>query len=195
MAIGATWLHTWGMRWLAVLLIGLGLSASSALADQDDPRLDTLFERLQTTDDPQAAAQASAEIWEIWSSIPDDAAQELMRHGQQLIASGRPEKAIAVYDILVNTHPAWAEAWNKRATAHFMARNFEASVADIQETLSREPRHFGAWSGLGLIYAAQEKPSAALQAFEKAIEINPHFEGARANAEAMRERIEDGEPI
>lgn len=184
------------MRLIALIVLALAAALPAARADQNDPRLDALFETLQTTEDPQAAARADAEIWDIWTSIPDDAGQALMRQGEQLIATGQAEAAIKVYTILVNSHPGWAEAWNKRATAHYMAGNDEASIADIQETLEREPRHYGAWSGLGLIYARQDKPEAALRAFEKALEHNPHADGARANAEAIRRKLEnEGEPI
>lgn len=176
-------------------LVLIALLTGAAAADQDDPRLDALFARLQETTDPAAAAEAQRAIWEIWSSTGDAAAQAKMDRGSRLMSEGRMREAIAVFDTLIEARPEWAEAWNKRATAYYLAGNYEASVADIQETLRREPRHFGALSGLGQIYVRIDKPRAALQAFEKALEVNPHMEGVRTNAEALREHIEEEERI
>ena len=68
--------------------------------------------------------------------------------------------------------------------------NFEASVRDIQETLAREPRHFGALSGLGLINSALERWDSAVKAYEEALRVNPHLPGARQNIEDIKKKIE-----
>jgi len=178
------------LKILAILTL-VAMAVPVAAGGQDDPRLDDLFARLQATEDAAKAGGLAASIWDIWTTAEDQEAQALMDRGEGLIATGQAEAAIEVYDELVEMRPDWAEAWNKRATAHYMAGNYAASVADIQETVEREPRHFGAWSGLGLIYMRRGQHELALRAFEKALEHNPHAGGARANAEAMRERLED----
>lgn len=182
------------MRQLFPLVL-IAFLTGPAVADQDDPRLDALFGRLQETADPSAAAEAQHAIWEIWTNTDDAAAQAKMDRGSRLMGEGRMRDAIAVFDALIEARPGWAEAWNKRATAYYLAGNYEASVADIQETLRREPRHFGALSGLGQIYVRIDKPRAALRAFEKALEVNPHMEGVRINVEALRALIEEEERI
>ena len=55
--------------------------------------------------------------------------------------------------------------------------NFKASIADICETVKREPRHFGAYSGLGMIRAEMNEPGRAVAAFELARKYNPHIVG------------------
>lgn len=179
------------MRRILAILLCTVIHAGPAGAERDDARLDALFERLQATQDASVAAETIEAIWDIWTTADDPDAQALMNRGEALIAAGQARRAVEIYDRLIEMRPGWAEAWNKRATAHFMAGDLTASVADIQETVEREPRHFGAWSGLGLIYARRGQPEPALRAFEKALELNPHMDGARANAETMRRQLED----
>jgi tetratricopeptide (TPR) repeat protein len=183
------------MRRIALgLLVGLLLAPQPTPASQDDPRLPELFDRLlETTDQGEADAVAS-QIWEIWYQNDDQAVTILMLQGQQAMAIGDFEDAEAFYSEIVARAPAFAEGWNRRATLYYLMGRFDESIADVQRTLALEPRHFGALSGMGLIYSALEDEEAALAWFEKALEVNPHMEGIRQRVEDLREKLE-GEPI
>jgi tetratricopeptide (TPR) repeat protein len=170
------------------LASGLALSAP-ALADQTDPRLEPLFIELRGVADAAAAAPIEAQIWQIWIEAGDAETDALMKSGMSAMARGDHEAALASFDALIDRSPRFAEAWNKRATIHFVLGQFERSVADIQQTLLLEPRHFGALAGLGLIYDALEQPAAALRSFEAALQINPHLQGARDRAAALRQAV------
>jgi tetratricopeptide (TPR) repeat protein len=98
-------------------------------------------------------------------------------------------RALEYFDRLVEHAPGFAEGWNKRATVYYLMENYEASVLDIERTLELEPRHFGALSGLGMIYDAIGEPAAALRSFEAAVAINPHLDGARQRIEALRREL------
>ena len=89
-------------------------------------------------------------------------------------------------DALVDARPEWSEAWNKRATAHWLMGNFPASLADICETVKREPRHFGAYSGLGMIRAEMGENARAVAAFELARKWNPHIVGIDSEIERLK---------
>ena len=102
--------------------------------------------------------------------------------------------ALAAFDEVVRKAPNFAEGWNARATLHYLMDNYDDSIRDIQHTLSLEPRHFGAISGLGLIYLELGEEAAALRAFEKALEINPHLTDAKARARELRLKL-DGKKI
>ncbi len=71
--------------------------------------------------------------------------------------------------------PGFAEAWNKRATLHWLLGNHDKSVEDIAATLSLEPRHFGALSGLAMIHEAQGRAFEAMEALERVRGIHPHL--------------------
>jgi tetratricopeptide (TPR) repeat protein len=164
-------------------------AGSPVLADQRDGRLDALFERLQETSDPVDAAAIQQQIWQIWIESDDAASNQLMRRGMAAMASGDPDSALDAFDELVTLAPDFAEAWNKRATVYYLMGRLDESVTDIQQTLELEPRHFGALSGLALIYDAVEEPEAAIRSLEAALEINPHLHGSRDRLRSLREKM------
>ncbi len=173
---------------IATIATTLTLSAA-AFADQSDARLDTLFDQLTTTTETDAANRLTEKIWEIWIQTDDSDSQEIMHQGIDAMNQRDLEKALSLYDTLTQQAPDFAEAWNKRATVHYLLGNISESAVDVKKTLELEPRHFGALSGLGLLYLASGKAEAALAAFERALEVNPHLPGPKNNIESLRNQI------
>ena len=157
-----------------------------AIADQDDPRLDGLFQRLQTTPNP---AEARAVEQRVWLEADDAGLNRLMEQGIVAMRDRRYAAALQAFDRMVEQAPQFAEGWNKRATVHFLMGNWQASVRDIQRTLALEPRHFGALFGLGMIYDALGQPEAALRSFEATLALNPHSESTRRSIEELRAQL------
>lgn len=155
-------------------------------ARQDDPRLEGLFARLKAAGSAAEAAPVEQEIWAVWGEAGDVGGDSLMARGSEALARRDHLAARDAFDELVRRAPDFAEAWNKRATLHFVAGDYRASVEDIRRTLALEPRHFGALSGLGLIYLAIDRPEAAAKSFEAALAIHPQLPGARAHVEMLR---------
>ena len=85
--------------------------------------------------------------------------------------------------------PDYAEGWNKRATVHYLKGDYSASVIDIERTLALEPRHFGAISGMGLIFMARGDEAGALKAFKEVLKIHPHARGAQFHVEELRKKL------
>ena len=81
--------------------------------------------------------------------------------------------ALSLLDKLVAWEPDWAEAWNQRATVKFIIGDLDGAMADINQVLKLEPRHFGALSGRVLIYLQQGKRDLALMDMIKALAIDP----------------------
>ncbi|MEC8061043.1 MAG: tetratricopeptide repeat protein [Pseudomonadota bacterium] len=172
------------------LFLTLLAAAPPAFGDQNDPRLDPLFSALRQAEDVTKARRVEAGIWRIWSQYGDDPIiDRMMRHGARLMAAEQMKRAAEVFDQVVTRAPAFAEGWNRRATLRFLTGDFDGSVADIRQVLNLEPRHFGALSGLGLIYMALERPQGALKAFERALQINPHMTSARRHAAHLRAQL------
>jgi len=163
---------------------------AAASARQDDSRLDDLFMRLQTTADAQEAELIEGLIWTLWFQSGDPDTDRLLASGNDAMGAGRYDEALARFSRVIERDPTFAEGWNRRATLHYLMGNFDASVRDIQETLAREPRHFGALSGLGLINTALERWDSAVKAYEEALRVNPFLSGAGSNIEDLRKKLE-----
>jgi tetratricopeptide (TPR) repeat protein len=178
-----------GLIAAAVALWAFVVWPTSGLADQVDLRLDGLFERLEITHDHAEASRIERQIWQIWMESGDFQVQIWMRQGVAAMSLHRLDLALDRFDRMVEHAPDFAEGWNKRATVHYLMGDYSASVYDIQRTLDLEPRHFGALSGLGLIYDALEKPAAAIRSYEAALALNPHLEGTRKRIEDLRREL------
>jgi len=174
---------------LPVLIFGLLLPISLS-ADQNDPRLDALFERIAVTDNPEEAAVIQRKIWRIWVRAGQAEIDRRMEKGIEALASNELGRAIELFSEIVEISPNFAEGWNKRATAYYLNGDFTASVRDIERTLALEPRHFGAVSGMGLIFLSQGDELGALQAFTRVLEINPHATGAREQVRRLNESLQ-----
>ena len=116
-----------------------------------------------------------------------------MAIGIAAINGGDYRRSLFYFDRMVRAAPDFAEAWNKRATVHYLMGNFDASVADIRRTLALEPRHFGALSGRGLVFIEMDEEELALDSFDAALAIHPNLPGAGNNAKFLRKRLEDRE--
>lgn len=176
-----------------ILAVGV-LGPVRVRADQGDPRLDALFARLHITKDENEAARLTQEIWSIWRHADVPAVQWMMMESQRFMNAGSLDSALGGFSLIVEAAPNFAEGWHKRATVHFLIGNFKESIQDIRKTVTLEPRHFGAYAGLGLIYLKMGQEKAALKALERALEINPHLPGTRKTVEELREKLE-GEKI
>ncbi len=167
----------------------LALLPSPAWADQSDARLDGLFDLLATSSGRQAARTAEAEIWRIWIESGREEIDALMAEGLAAMNNQRFEDAIDLFGQITRRAPEFAEGWNKRATAYYLNDDHVASVRDIQTTLALEPRHFGAISGMGLIFLHRGDQEGALAAFEAVLAIHPGAPGARQRVEELRKRL------
>ncbi len=149
-------------------------------ADQNDARLDELFQIIQQTDNPEIAFATENKIWDIWFQHDDKRTQERLAEGTAAMETN-PSKALLIFNELVDDVPDFAEGWNRRATLYYLLREYAASASDIEKTLELEPRHFGALSGLGLVYLAQEQYAEAKSAFEAVLLIYPHNRNVQKN--------------
>lgn len=149
----------WQMVVFGILATLVMAAPATGWADQSDERLEELFDRLRTTADPLEAQIIEVQIWQIWIDSGRDDINALVDEGSRSMVQGLLKEAIAIFDRVVITLPDFAEGWNKRATAHYLNGDYTASMIDIERTLALEPRHFGAISGMGLIFFGPRRRS------------------------------------
>lgn len=130
-------------------------------------------------------------LWLLWARSGDGAIDALMARGGEAMQAGRLEEAIATFTSVIQAKPQFAEGWNKRATAYYLAGKLPESIADCGEVLKRNPKHFGALSGMGQIHVQLENFHEALDWFRRALQVNPNMIGVEMNIRQIEERLEE----
>lgn len=152
--------------------------------------IEFLFGALKAAPSAEAAKAVEGRIWAIWMVSPSDTASLLMSRVRQAVAVKNLDLAVKLLDSIVVLRPDYIEAWNRRATLHYMRKDFTRSLDDIRQTLAREPRHFGALAGLGMIMQELGEDKRALEVFRKAVEVNPHMTRIPDLIKSLTEKVE-----
>jgi len=152
--------------------------------------LDFLFGALKAAPDDISARHVEARIWAIWLQTPSDTVALLMTRSKAAMDARQSEVALKLLDAVIKLRPDYVEAWNRRATLYYLQNDYSRSLADIQQVLAREPRHFGALAGLGMIMQDLGDDKRALDAFRKALEVNPHLEKVPELVKTLSEKVE-----
>ena len=173
------------MRNFLIAAAILAALATPARADQKDPRLPALFDQLKAAETVETAQPVEQQIWTIWSQSESDDVNLLMGLGVNAMARADYSTALDLFNKMVEVAPNFSEGWNKRATVYYLTGEYEQSRADVAKTLELEPRHFGALSGLGLIYTRLERYDEALAWFRKALQVNPNLLGVEMNIKSL----------
>jgi tetratricopeptide (TPR) repeat protein len=152
--------------------------------------LDFLFGALKVAPDDESARHVEARIWSIWMQTPSDTAALLMLRARAAMEAQQADVALKLLDAVIKLRPDYVEAWNRRATLYYMQNDYARSLADIAQVLAREPRHFGALAGLGMIMQDLGEDKRALEVFRKALAIDPHLEKVPDLVKTLSEKVE-----
>jgi tetratricopeptide (TPR) repeat protein len=139
--------------------------------------------------DPDVRSHAEAAVWQLWSRSGDPEIDRMLRSGIQDMEDGRMGQAVELFTLITERKPEFAEGWNKRATAYYLMGDLDRSIKDCDEVIKRNPQHFGALSGYGLIYLRRGELEKALGYFERALEINPNLKGVEESIELIRYKL------
>ena len=138
--------------------------------------------------DPDARVRVLAEraLWEVWSRSGTEEVDDLLRAGIVEMQHGQLEASLDTFSEVIRRRPDFAEGWNKRATVYYLVGEYRKSAADCDEVLKRNPAHFGALSGYGMIWLRLDEPARALERFEQALAVNPNLDSVRETIEGLR---------
>jgi len=140
--------------------------------------------------EPGLRKVALGTVWRMWGRSGDREIDLLYDEGTAEMQEGNVLEAIRIFSDIISKRPAFAEAWNKRATLYFMVGQFELSMQDCEEVLKRVPKHFGALAGYAQMLAERDQPERALELMQRAVAINPNMVNADALMDDLRRRIE-----
>lgn len=190
------------MRILFAFFATLFLFSATAVRADDPPaattppvavtkeaRLDQLFADLKRERNEKAAERIAGRIWGEWFQSGSASIDLMMQWSQKAMDDQKFDVALDFLDQVVILQPKYAEGWNRRATVHYMMKNFGKSMSDIDQTLQLEPRHFGALSGLAQIMAATGHKQSALEAWQKVLAIYPMMRSAQDQVATLSEEL------
>jgi tetratricopeptide (TPR) repeat protein len=140
--------------------------------------------------DEETRAEAEGAIWHIWSRSGRADVDALYQQGIAAFEQGDVERAIETFTRVIALDPDFAEGWNKRATLYFVAGDLRRSLADCDEVIKRNPRHFGALAGYAQIHTRLRNFERALGYARRAIAVNPNMDGIVQLIEALEELVE-----
>jgi tetratricopeptide (TPR) repeat protein len=143
-------------------------------------------------DDPVAACLAEHALWATWFRAGSPEANAALRRAVELTASDKLYVAIDVLSDHIEREPDFAELYNQRAIAHFLAERFPHAVADCRLTVNHNPYHFGAWAGLGHCFTQLGEFVQARESYYEALRIHPRMAGIRETLRYLRLAIEKG---
>jgi tetratricopeptide (TPR) repeat protein len=169
------------------------IAGGGDIAEAARIQLDRLFERLAAAEDEEEANGIAQLIERRWGRSGSDTADLLMSRALAAASDKDPALAIEILDRVIVLEPKWAEAWNKRATLFFMMGDYERAIFDVHQTLALEPRHFGAWAGLGFILQSTDDNKHALEAFRRALAIHPFVGNVRSLIERLAPDVDGRE--
>ncbi|HXX03583.1 MAG TPA: tetratricopeptide repeat protein [Xanthobacteraceae bacterium] len=152
--------------------------------------LETLFDALKIAPDAESAKAIEDRIWAVWMVSGSDTCNLLMGRVKAAADEKEYDLAVKLLDAVIALKPDYMEAWNRRATIYYLKKDYGHALSDIREVLVREPRHFGALSGLGLILQEIGDDRHALEAYRRALAIDPHLESLSDVVKTLSEKVE-----
>lgn len=179
-------------RFVALLCCGLFSSLFQLAPTQtvaQTPILDDLFAELQA-EEPEDWKATERKIWREWSKSGSATVDMLLERGRREMEKGNLGDAIGAFSTVIDYAPDFAEGWNARATAFFMADRYGLSMEDIEQVLRLNPRHFGAMSGLGMILERLNRPEDALKAYREVLKVHPHRTDSKIAVERLEAQLE-----
>lgn len=156
--------------------------------------LEFLFGALKAAPDADSAKAVETRILAQWTVSGSDTADLLMSRVKTAVDKKDLDLAVTLLDAIVELRPEYVEGWNRRATVRFLQKDIGGALADIRQVLAREPRHFAALAGLGMILQDVGEEKWALQAFRSALEVHPHLPRIGEMVKSLSEKI-DGRDI
>jgi tetratricopeptide (TPR) repeat protein len=167
-----------------------GAKPSQATRVDRSRNLDFLFGALKAAPDDATAKAIEERIWTVWAASRSDTTNLLMTRVKTAVEAKDLDLAVKLLDSIVKIKPDYVEGWNRRATIFYMRKDYGRALNDIREVLKREPRHFGALAGFGLILQDIGDDKQALEVYRRALSVYPRMERIPDLVKTLQEKVE-----
>jgi tetratricopeptide (TPR) repeat protein len=160
-------------------------------APADKPKvLGELYAQLAKARDEKAAQPIIETIEALWRLSGSDTVDLLMQRAEHFAKQEDLDLALQIMDATVDIAPDQAEAWHLRAKVHFLKQNYEQALTDLRRVLDRDPKHYAAMNDLGVVLESIGAKKEALEAYRKALVINPFLTDAKKAVDTLRREVE-----
>ena len=165
-------------------------SSSRPLRNDRLQNLDFLFGALKVAPNEESAKAIADRIWGVWLGSGGDTTNLLISRVRSVIESKDLDLAVQLLDSIVEFKPEYVEGWNQRATVHYLKKDYTRALADLAQVLKREPRHFGALFGIGVIMQEFGDDRRALDVYRRALDLDPHMKRVPDLVKMLSEKVE-----
>ena len=173
---------------------GEGLAATpddSALPSPADKSrvLGELYVQLAKAKDAEAAVPIMTNIETLWRVTGSPTIDLLIARADLFTKAKDLDLALQILDATVAMAPEEAEAWYLRAKVHYAESKYDLALADLEHAIDRDPNHYRAREDLGQVHEALGKKPEALEAYRKALAINPFLDDAGLAVKFLEKEI------
>ncbi len=138
----------------------------------DQARIDDLLAQLREAEGIQAA-RIAVEIENEWAKSGSPSLDLLLRRAEDALEADDALAAIEHLTAAIDHDPSYLGAYNLRASAYYLNDDIGPALDDLREVLARNPMHFRALQGFGIILFEMERPEDALEVLRRALAIYP----------------------
>lgn len=143
----------------------------------------TTAEGLPTTEEEDFPTPTQAEI---------DQANKLKEEGNDLVKGGKLDEAIIKYNeaIKLNRDPIY---FCNRAAAYCRQEQYDLAIQDCRTALALEPSYAKAYGRMGVALSCQNRYDQAVEAYKKALEIDPNNESYKQNLSIAEDKLKEAQ--
>jgi tetratricopeptide (TPR) repeat protein len=152
--------------------------------------LSQLYEELGKAKDSEVAAPIMEAIQNLWRVSGSDTVNLLLARAERFAKEDDLDLAANIVAAAVEMAPDDAEAWHLKGKIEFLRKDYKAAIDDFKRALEHDPRHYDALSDLGVAYEATGSKKEALEAYRKALDVNPFLTETKRSAEELKRDVE-----
>ena len=149
-----------------------------------------LYEKLGAAKSADAAEPIMQAIEDMWAVSGSDTVDLLMNRAANFAKGAEIDLSLAILDAVVDIAPNEAEAWYMRAKVNVLKGKPERALADLRRALNLDAKHYRAIADLGLLLEQLGAKKEALEAYRRALAVNPFLEDARLGVEVLARQVE-----
>ena len=161
-------------------------------AAERSAKLDDMFARLQSAESEAKAKLIAEEIWAVWVRSGSPSVDFTLRRAAASQARGDARTARALYDVVTDLQPEFAEGWARSARLALSEEDFSRAIGDAVRALQYEPRHYYALWTMANVLERMGKREEALEAYREANRLYPKLESVSERVEALERELGGG---